>query len=44
MTEGDGIVNRMTKELFCKMVMEWLIQVYKSIPEKIGQNAWKKKA
>ena len=43
MKEGDGIVNRRAKEPSRKMVAEWLVQVYKSIPEEIEQNAWKKK-
>lgn len=43
MIEGDGIVDRIAKELSCKMVVEWIVQVYKSIPEEIGSNAWKKK-
>ena len=38
MTEGDGIVNGMATEPLQKMVAEWLIQVYKSIPEEIRQK------
>jgi hypothetical protein len=36
------IVDGMAKEPSCKMVAEWLVQVYKSTPEEIGKNEWKK--
>ena len=39
MVEGDGIVDGFAKEPSCKMVAEWVVQVYDSIPEEIGQNA-----
>ena len=42
MMEGDGIVDGVAKEPSRKMVVEWVVQVYDSIPEEIGQNAWKK--
>ena len=42
MMDGDGIFDGVAKESSRKMVAEWIIQVYESIPEKIGQNAWTK--
>ena len=42
MMEGDGIVDGVAKEPSCKMMVEWVLQVYESIPEAIGRNAWKK--
>ena len=42
MMEGDGIVDGVAKEPSCKMVVEWVIPVYESIPEEIRQNAQKK--
>ena len=36
MMEGDGIVDGVAKEPSRKMAAEWIIQVYKSIPEEIG--------
>jgi hypothetical protein len=43
MTEGVRIVNGMANEPSHKIVANWLIQVYKSILEEIGQNSWKQK-
>ena len=42
MVDGDGIVNGQAKQPSCKMVADWLMQVYNNIPETIGINAWKK--
>ena len=42
MMEGDVIVDGVAKEPSRKMVAEWVVQVYKSIAEEIGWNAWKK--
>ena len=42
MVNGEGIVDGQAKEPSCKVVAEWLIDVYKNIPETIGMNAWKK--
>ena len=42
MVDGDGIVNGQAKEPSCKMVADWLMEVYNNIPETIGINAWKK--
>jgi hypothetical protein len=42
MMEGDRIVDGVAKEPSHKMVAEWIVQVYESIPEAIGRNAWKK--
>jgi len=42
MTEGEGVVNGKAKEPTCKIVSEWLLDVYTNIPEDIGKNAWKK--
>jgi hypothetical protein len=39
MMEGDGLVDGVAKEPSHKMVAEWVIQVYESIPEEIEQNA-----
>ena len=41
MMEGEGIVNGKVKEPICKIVAEWLVDVYINIPEEIGKNAWK---
>ena len=30
------------RNIACKVVAEWLIDVYENIPEMIGMNAWKK--
>jgi hypothetical protein len=43
MTEGDGIVDGVAKEPSRKLVAEWVVEVYNSIPEEIGQNSWKRK-
>jgi hypothetical protein len=43
MLDGKGIVNGVAKEPSRKMVAEWLLVVYKNIPNKIGWNAWMKK-
>lgn len=43
MAEGDRIVSGVAKEPSHKIVAKWLIQVYKSILEEIGQNSWKQK-
>ena len=32
MVEGDGIVNSQAKEPSCKMVAEWLVDIYNNIP------------
>jgi hypothetical protein len=42
MTEGDGIVDGIAKEPSQKNVANWLVNVYKDIPEKIRKNAWEK--
>jgi hypothetical protein len=42
MMEGEGIVEGNAKEPTCKIVVEWLVNVYTSIPEEMGKNAWKK--
>ena len=42
MVEGEGIVNGQAKEPSCKMVAEWVVEVYNNIPDAIGMNAWKK--
>jgi hypothetical protein len=39
MMEGDRIVDGVAKEPSRKMVAEWVVQVYESIPEEIGRNA-----
>ena len=36
----DGIVHGRAKEPSCKQVTEWLVDVYTSIPEQVGWNAW----
>ena len=41
--EGDGIVDGVAKEPSRKLVAEWVVEVYNSIPEEIGQNSWKRK-
>ena len=41
MTEGEGIVDGVAKELSCKLVAEWIVKVYDDIPEGVGRNAWK---
>ena len=43
MVEGEGIVDRKAKEPSRKLVAEWLVEVYNTIPVAIGTNAWKKK-
>ena len=42
MVDGEGIDNGQAKELSCKTVAEWLVEVYDNIPEEIGRNTWKK--
>ena len=43
MLDGSGIVDCTAKEPSRKLVAEWLIKVYASIPPQIGRNAWMKK-
>ena len=42
MVDGDGIVNGQAREPSCKIIADWLMEVYNNIPETIGSNAWKK--
>ena len=35
MIEGERIVDCKVKEPSCRMVMEWLVDVYNNIPEQI---------
>jgi hypothetical protein len=44
MVDGEVMVDGTAKEPACKMVAEWLINVYENIPEEIGRNAWRKKS
>ncbi len=43
MMEGDGIVDGVAKEPFCKMMVEWVLQVYESIPEALGKMCGRSK-
>jgi hypothetical protein len=43
MMDGDRIVNGVTRELSCKLMSEWLVDVYSNIPKAVGRNAWLKK-
>ena len=40
MTEGEGIVDGTAKEPTHKMVAEWLVEVYNSMPDGIVRNVW----
>ena len=40
MTDGEGIVDSVAKEPFHKVVAEWLVKTYTTMPETIGRNAW----
>ena len=42
MMEGDGIVNGAAKEPSRKLVAEWLVEVYSSLPAQTVRNAWMK--
>ena len=43
MMEGSGIVDGAAKEPSRKLVAEWIVEVYSSVPQEIGRNAWMKK-
>jgi hypothetical protein len=43
MFEGEGIVYRATKESQQKLIVEWLVDVYTSMPGQTIRNAWMKK-
>mgnify|MGYP006214242181 CR=1 FL=1 len=42
MMEGDGIIHRAAKEPSRKLVAEWLVEVYSSLPAQTVRNAWMK--
>jgi hypothetical protein len=42
MTEGGGIADGTSKEPTRKMVAEWLVEVYNSLPDGMVRNSWKK--
>ena len=42
MTDGGGIVDQSAKEPSRKMVVVWLIEVYRIMPAVIGRNALRK--
>ena len=42
MAAGEGIIDGIAKEPTEKMVAEWLIEVYSTMPEAIGRSAWTK--
>ncbi len=42
MTEGGGIADGTAKEPTRKMVAEWLVEVYNSMPDGMVRNSWKK--
>ena len=42
MTDGEGIEDGVAKEPSHKMVAEWLVEAYTTMPEVIGKNAWMK--
>jgi len=43
MLDRLGTVDCTAKEPSRKLVAEWLVKVYVSIPSQIGRNAWMKK-
>jgi hypothetical protein len=40
MTDGEGIVDGVAKEPYRKVVAEWLVETYTTMPETIWRNAW----
>lgn len=42
MIEGDGIVNDAAKKPSRKLVVEWLVDVYKNITVQTARYAWMK--
>jgi hypothetical protein len=43
MLDGDGLVNGVAKEPTRKIVAEWVLEAYNSIPKQTARNAWLKK-
>jgi hypothetical protein len=43
MLDGDGLVNGAAKEPTRKVVAEWVLEAYNSIPNQTAKNAWLKK-
>lgn len=43
MLDGDGLVNGAAKEPTRKIVAEWVLEAYNSIPNQTAKNAWLKK-
>jgi hypothetical protein len=42
MLDGDGLVNGTAKEPTRKIVAEWVLEAYNSIPNQTAKNAWLK--
>jgi hypothetical protein len=43
MLDGDGLVNGAAKEPTRKIVAEWVLEAYNSIPNQTAKHAWLKK-
>ena len=38
--DGEGISDGVLHGPSCKMVAEWLVDIYTKMPESIGRKAW----
>ena len=43
MLDGEGMVNGAAKEPTQKIMAEWVLEVYNTIPGQTARNAWMKK-
>jgi hypothetical protein len=39
-TDEEGIIDGVAKEPTQKMVAQWLVEVYSTMPEVIGRSTW----